>query len=140
VPGSAGTWFGPPASTRTNDGLLITSRVTTVLDLAAFVPFAEALVPPDHVLKPDPVCGLPALTKDALLSDLPGRYTPAAERRVRDAIEFVDPASGSPGESYSRGLIRLAGFEAPALQYEVRNSRGRVAWTDFLLGGQPNRW
>lgn len=113
------------------DGLLITSRVTTVLDLAAFVPFAEALVPLDHVLKPDPVRGSPALTKEELLGVLPGRYTAAAERRVRAAVEFADAASGSAGESYSRGLIHVAGFAAPTLQYEIRNSRGRVGWTDF---------
>lgn len=113
------------------DGLLVTSRVQTVLDLAAFVPFAEALVPLDHVLKPDPVRGLPALTKEELLSALPGRYVFAAERRVRAAIESADAASGSAGESYSRGLILAAGFSRPELQYEVRSSTGRVGYSDF---------
>lgn len=117
------------------DGLLITSRVQTVLDIAAFVPFAEALVPLDHVLKPDAGRGLQALTKDELLRALPARYEPAAERRVRAAIDFADPASGSAGESYSRGLIHLAGFVPPALQYEIRNSRGRVGWSDFYWEG-----
>lgn len=116
---------------REQDGLLITSRLTTVLDLAVFVPFAEALVPLDHVLKPNPVRGLAALTKEELLGALPGRYPAAAERRVRAAVEFADPASGSAGESYSRGLIHVAGFAAPTLQYEIRNSRGRVGWADF---------
>ncbi|MET3720928.1 hypothetical protein [Arthrobacter sp. UYEF21] len=113
------------------DGLLITSRIQTVLDLAAFVPFAEALVPLDHVLKPDPGRSLPPLSKEELLDALPARYTPAAERRVRAAIEFASPESGSAGESYSRGLIHLAGFAAPTLQYEIRNSRGRIGWSDF---------
>ena len=113
------------------DGLLVTSRMQTVLDLAAFVPFAEALVPLDHVLKPDTVRGLPALTKEKLLSALPGRYVMAAERRVRAAIENADPASGSAGESYSRGLIMAAGFACPELQYEVRSSTGRVGYSDF---------
>lgn len=113
------------------DGLLVTSRLHTVLDVAAVVPFAEALVPLDYVLKPDPDHGLPAFSKEELLGALPGRYKPAVERRVRVAVDFADPASGSPGESYSRGLIHLAGFEAPTLQYEVRNTRGRVGWSDF---------
>ena len=113
------------------DGLLVTSRIQTVLDLAAFVPFAEALVPLDHVLKPDAARGLPALTKEGLLGALPGRYPLAVERRVSAAIKFADPASGSPGESYSRGLIHAAGFAMPILQYEVRTSTGRVGYSDF---------
>ena len=113
------------------DGLLVTSRIQTVLDLAAFVPFAEALVPLDHVLKPDAERGFPALSKDGLLDALAGRYPTATERRVVAAIKFADPASASAGESYSRGLIQAAGFTMPALQYEVRSSAGRIGYSDF---------
>jgi hypothetical protein len=113
------------------DGLLVTSRVQTVLDLAAHVPFAEALVPLDHVLKPDPVRGLPALTKEELLGALPGRYKAAVERRVRAAIEYADPLSGSAGESYSRSLIHAAGFEAPVLQHAIHGTDGFVGYADF---------
>jgi hypothetical protein len=113
------------------DGILVTSRIQTVLDLAAFVPFAEALVPLDHVLKPDPLKGLRALTKEELFTVLPGRYPAATQRRVRAAIESADPASGSAGESYSRGLIQAAGFAMPQLQYEVLSSTGRVGYSDF---------
>ncbi|HJW00874.1 MAG TPA: hypothetical protein VJ617_17410 [Arthrobacter sp.] len=117
------------------DGLSVTSRVVTVLDIAAAVPFPEAAVPLDHVLKPDSSRGLPALTKAELLAAMAGRYSAATERRVRSAVEFADFRSGSAGESYSRGLIHMAGFEAPILQYEVRSSAGRVAFTDFYWEG-----
>lgn len=117
------------------DGLSVTSRQTTVLDIAATVPFAAAAVPLDYVLRPDPARGLPALTKTELLAAMAGRYSAAAERRVRSAVEFADFRSGSAGESYSRGLIYMAGFEAPILQYEVRTSVGRVAFTDFYWEG-----
>lgn len=117
------------------DGLSVTSRQTTVLDIAATVPFAEAAVPLDYVLRPDPARGLPALTKTELLAAMAGRYSAAAERRVRSAVEFADFRSGSAGESYSRGLIHMAGFEAPLLQYEVRTSVGRVAFADFYWEG-----
>ena len=50
----------------TVDGLLVTSRVATVLDLAAAVPLAEAVVPLDHVLRPDNARSLPALTRTEL--------------------------------------------------------------------------
>ncbi|SDK67005.1 type IV toxin-antitoxin system AbiEi family antitoxin domain-containing protein [Arthrobacter sp. ok362] len=117
------------------EGLLVTSRMATVLDLAAFVPFAEAVVPLDHVLKPDAVRGLAAFAKAELLDALPGRYPLAVERRVRAVVAFADSASGSPGESYSRGVIHVSGFAPPELQYEVRNSTGRVAYSDFYWEG-----
>jgi hypothetical protein len=66
-----------------------------------------------------------------LLAALPGRYVAAVERRVRTAIEFVDGQAESAGESYSRGLIHAAGFVPPALQREVRDSAGRVGYSDF---------
>lgn len=113
------------------DGLLVTSRINTVLDIAAFVPFAEALVPLDHVLKPDAERSFPAVSKEELLGALAGRYPMAVERRVVAAIQFADPASASAGESYSRGLIQAAGFAMPALQYEVRSSTGRIGYSDF---------
>ena len=44
--------YAPPAGLKCvrRDGLLVTGRVRTVLDLAAFTPFTEAVVPLDHVL------------------------------------------------------------------------------------------
>ncbi|XAS63517.1 type IV toxin-antitoxin system AbiEi family antitoxin domain-containing protein [Micrococcaceae bacterium Sec5.8] len=117
------------------DGLLVTGRVRTVLDLAAFSPFVEAVVPVDHVLKPDVAQGLPALTKEQLLAGVGGNYTAAAARRIRVAVEFADPRSGSPGESYSRALMWVAGFEAPELQREIRDGSGLVGYTDYYWDG-----
>lgn len=117
------------------DGLLVTGRVRTVLDLAAFSPFAEAVVPVDHVLKPDIAQGLPALTKEQLVAGIEGNYTAAASRRIRAAVEFADPRSGSAGESYSRALMWIAGFEAPALQHEIRDGSGLVGYTDYYWDG-----
>lgn len=113
------------------EGFLVTGRIRTVLDIAATVPFAEAVVPIDHVLKPDTVRRVPALSKGDLLAGIDGRYSQAAVRRIRAVVDFADPQSCSPGESYSRGLIHVAGFAPPVLQYEVRNGTGRVAMTDF---------
>lgn len=125
--------YVPPAGMKCvrRDGLLVTGRVRTVLDLAAFTPFAEAVVPVDHVLKPDVAQGLPALTKEQLLAGIEGNYTAAAMRRIRTAVEFADPRSGSPGESYSRALMWVAGFEPPELQHEIRDSSGLVGYTDY---------
>ena len=117
------------------DGLLVTGRIRTVLDLAAFSPFVEAVVPIDHVLRPDIAQGLPALTKEQLLAGIDGNYTAAAEKRIRAAVEFADSRSGSPGESYSRALMWVAGFEAPELQHEMRDGSGLVGYTDYYWDG-----
>lgn len=126
--------FASPAGLEVvrREGLLVTGRVRTVLDLAAFTPFAEAVVPVDHVLKGDPAQGLPALTKAELLAGVDGNYTAAAARRIRTAVEFADARSGSAGESYSRARMWIAGFEPPALQFEVRDRAGLVAYTDYF--------
>ncbi|WP_457973994.1 hypothetical protein [Arthrobacter sp. D1-17] len=114
-----------------HDGLLVTGRVRTVLDLAAFTPFAEAVVPLDHVLRADKVRGLPALSKDDLMAGIEGNYTAAATRRILTAVEFADPSSASAGESYSRALMHAAGFETPVLQHEIRDDRGLVGYSDY---------
>ena len=113
------------------EGLLVTDRIRTVLDLAAFTPFADAVVPVDHVLRPDRARRLPALTKAELEAGIGSNYSATAGRRIRAVIEFADPASGSAGESWSRALIHVAGFEAPVLQQEIRDRDGLVAYTDF---------
>lgn len=117
------------------EGLLVTGRVRTVLDLAAFTSFAEAIVPLDHVLRPDTAKGLPALSKEALLAGIEGNYTSAAARRIAVAIDFADPLSGSAGESYGRALMSVNGFEPPALQYEVRDADGLVGYADYYWRG-----
>jgi hypothetical protein len=113
------------------EGLLVTDRIRTVLDLAAFTPFAEAVVPVDHVLRPDPARRLPAVTKAELEAGIGSNYSAAAGRRIRAVIDFADPASGSAGESWSRALIHVAGFEAPVLQQEIRDEAGLMGYTDF---------
>ncbi|MDN4645920.1 type IV toxin-antitoxin system AbiEi family antitoxin domain-containing protein [Arthrobacter sp. PsM3] len=125
--------YAPPAGLKCvrREGILVTGRIRTVLDLAAFTPFAEAVVPVDHVLKPDTEQRLPALTKELLLAGIEGNYTAAAARRVRAAVEFADPRSGSAGESYSRALMWVAGFQAPELQAEFRDDSGLVGYTDY---------
>ncbi|WP_104044920.1 hypothetical protein [Arthrobacter sp. ZGTC412] len=113
------------------EGILVTDRIRTVLDLAAFIPFTEAVAPLDHVLRPDTARRLPALTKAELEAGIGSIYGAAAGRRIRAAIAFADPASGSAGESLSRALIHLAGFEAPVLQHPISDAAGLVGYTDF---------
>ena len=71
------------------------------------------------------------MTKAELEAGIGSNYSATAGRRIRAVIEFADPASGSAGESWSRALIHVAGFEAPVLQQEIRDRDGLVAYTDF---------
>lgn len=129
--------YADPAGLKVNrcEGLLVTDRVRTVLDLAAFTPFVEAIAPLDHVLKADRKRGLPAITKETLLERANAIYTAAAIRRIQAAVDFADSLSGSAGESYSRALIHVAGFEAPVLQREFRDEAGLVGYSDFYWRG-----
>ncbi|WP_445156009.1 type IV toxin-antitoxin system AbiEi family antitoxin domain-containing protein [Arthrobacter sp. Hor0625] len=110
-------------------GLLVTSRLRTVLDLAAYESFEQAIAALDHVLCPRP--GLPALSRPELHAGVGDNYSAAAARRIRTAIDFADPASESPGESVSRALMHRLGFKPATLQAEVCDARGRVGFTDF---------
>ncbi|MEQ4519810.1 hypothetical protein ABLI39_10670 [Pseudarthrobacter sp. B907] len=123
--------FADPASLQVEErrGLLVTTRIRTVLDLAAFESFEQATAALDHVLKPQP--GLPALSKEELDAGIGASYTAAAARRIRAAIAFADPASGSPGESASRALMHRLGFKPPELQAEIRDARGLAGYSDF---------
>ena len=113
------------------EGLLVTGRIRTVLDLAAFTPFVEAAAPVDHVLKPDRLLGLRALSKEELTAGIGSAYSAAAQRRIQAALAFADPLSGSAGESYSRALMQVAGFEAPVLQQSLHDADGLLGYADF---------
>lgn len=112
------------------DGLALTTRAQTVLDMAAYLDFVRAVPAMDHVLRPDPARALPALGKDPLrqlAKSLPGR---AGQIRAVRVIDFADPHAESPGESYSRAVLHRHGFPPPELQHEFLTSAGRFR-TDF---------
>lgn len=111
-------------------GLLVTSLIRTALDLAAFESFEQAVAAFDHVLRPVPQ-GLASLGREELEAGIEGKYSAAAAQRIRTALAFADPASGSPGESVSRARIHQLGFKAPELQCEIRDARGLIGFTDF---------
>lgn len=124
-----------PGEIEERHGLLVTGRVRTALDLAAFESFEQGVTVFDHLLRPRPG-PLAPLTKAELDAGVGGHYTAAAARRIRAALEFADGASGSPGESVSRAMMHRLGFRVPLLQVEIRDARGLVAYTDFDWPGE----
>ncbi len=113
-------------------GVRLTARTQTVIDMAVYLPFQQAVPAMDHVLRPDPTRGFPPLTKEQLQSvaeRLPDR---AKQRRALRVIEFADARSESPGESFSRAVLHEHGFAAPELQQEFRSPSGELLGrTDF---------
>jgi hypothetical protein len=119
-------------------GFLVTDRIRTALDIAASVPFAEAIVPLDFLLGVESN-GSP-VTQVGLLAAIDVRYSKAAARRIIAAVEFAVPNSGSPGESYARGLMRVSGFATPELQCPIQTKQGIVYsdyyWRDVRIVGE----
>ncbi|MCC3277007.1 type IV toxin-antitoxin system AbiEi family antitoxin domain-containing protein [Arthrobacter sp. zg-Y20] len=112
----------------TLDGVPLTSRAQTVIDMAAYLPFEQAVPAMDRVLRPDPARF--ALTKDELRGL--ARALPAAgkQAKAQRVIDFADARSESAGESYSRAVLHRQGFPVPELQHEFHTSAGRFR-TDF---------
>ena len=123
--------------TTLRDGLGLTSRAQTVLDMAAHLPFERAVPAMDQVLRPDATRRLPALNRNTLLH-LAERLPDQAKRtRALNVITFADARSESPGESYSRAVLHLRGFPPPELQHEFHSASGRfLGRTDFYWKDQ----
>lgn len=116
----------------TVDGISVTSRAQTVLDIAAYLPFEQAVPAMDHVLRIDHEGKLPALEKDALRSLARGYASLSKQSRAYRVIDFADARSESPGESYSRALMYRHGLPVPDLQREFHAPDGRLLGrTDF---------
>lgn len=115
------------------DGIAVTGRAQTALDMAAYLPFEHAVPAMDHVLRPDHCQGLPPLERTALRDLAQGLRTHTKRARARRVIDFADARSESPGESYSRALLHRYGFPPPDLQREFRSSGGQLLGrTDFF--------
>lgn len=105
-------------------GLAVTSPARTAFDFALSRSFESAVVVIDAVLRDHPGS---AEELAALLDRYGSRR---GHHRARVAIEFGAPASGSAGESWSRALMELHGFERPELQLVVETN-GREEQADF---------
>jgi hypothetical protein len=107
------------------DGLLVTSRERTLVDLCTWTTLQSAVVSVDWGL----ARGVSRLDLHAELE----RLNPTKRRRAAEqVIEFADSASGSPGESVSRAGMLLLGFEIPDLQVALADQDGFAGTVDFF--------
>jgi hypothetical protein len=105
------------------DGLLTVSASLAVALLAAELPFREAVVPADGLLRRDP-----RLSGELVVRTLPGAR---AYRKASRVLNFASPLSESAGESLSRALIHELGLPAPVLQHAFHDRRGLIGVVDF---------
>lgn len=107
------------------DGVLCTSLIRTVVDLARDTGFEEAVVVADVALR---VLGPDGRTRIGDAADRSDRRRGAV--RLQRVLAFADPRSGSPGESISRVRMDRLGFIRPDLQVPIETD-GVVEYADF---------
>jgi hypothetical protein len=90
-------------------GLEVTTVERTVVDCALSLPFDHAVVLADAALRG----GL--TTRKALRAQLIRQPRAPGIRRAAAVVDFADPRSAGPGESFSRVQLRRWGFPAPEL-------------------------
>ncbi|WP_173921860.1 hypothetical protein [Agromyces sp. Marseille-P2726] len=117
------------------DGMLVTSLVRTMVDLARTRDFAAAVAAVDRGLRSEfrsdllgQVDGVPREQVIEAIERYPGRRGIRAARAV---VAFADPRSDSAGESASRANMHLAGFPAPGLQVALERYDGGRDIVDF---------
>ena len=100
-------------------GLLATTRLRTMVDLARTQPFRSAVISLDAGLQPrfvlPPGTLAPAVSRDRLLERVLGLGAERGAARARMAARFADPRSGSRGQSLSRASMYLARVPLPEL-------------------------
>ena len=96
------------------DGLLCTSLLRTVVDVAADSGFEEAVVLADAAYRR---LGVGARERAGAALDASGRRRGLG--KAASVLEFADARSGSPGESVSRVRIHRLGFIRPELQVVI---------------------
>lgn len=117
------------------DGMLVTSLIRTLVDLACTTSFLSAVATLDRgtgrtlvTAAGRPVDGV---SREEVLERLAGEGPRRGARAALKAVLFSDNRSGSPGESLSRGQIHLCGFPAPELQVVFLAAAGQKDIVDF---------
>jgi hypothetical protein len=99
-------------------GTRVTTPLRTALDLGCALPRRDALAALDSFMR---VFGI---TKQQLKREVPRYFRRRGVRQLRNLIELADPASESPGESWTRLEILDSNLPAPQVQWWItRNGR-----------------
>ena len=127
---------GIPAGLVTIDGHRVTDLAHTIVDLAATVPFRDAVVFADAALRrlvhPHPDFPEGAVTLDDVEELIVDRSARAGGTHARRVLEFADGRADRPGESVSRVSMATGRIPPPDLQVPVIGASGRRYFADFL--------
>ncbi len=127
------------------DGVLVTSLLRTLLDLARTASFISAVTTLDAGLRRGAGASGSMADAERVRDELNDRLAECGSgrgtSRARRAIDFASPLPDSPGESASRVTMHLCGFPAPVLQFPLVDRNGTVwhadfAWPRFRLLGE----
>ncbi|WP_411719824.1 hypothetical protein [Mycetocola sp.] len=127
------------------DGILVTSRLRTLLDLARRSGFMSAVATLDaglaRAVKDEHTTDAAGWLRATLLERIDALDRAPGTARARAAVAFASHLSGSPGESASRVQIHLCGFPTPVLQLPVVDRNGTlwhadVGWPEHRLLGE----
>lgn len=117
------------------DGLLVTSRLRTMVDMARCSGFVSAVITLDSGLRQPFALAdgrrVGDIPKEQLVEAVHALGTVRGCRPARLAAGFADGLSGSPGESASRANVHLAGLPAPLLQVHYPRPNGPDDIVDF---------
>jgi hypothetical protein len=119
-----------PSEVLERQGLLCTDAVRTVVDVAAFAPFAGGVIVADAALHEQPSLA------PLLLAARDAARERRASSRIAAVVGFADGSSESPGESLSRVTMERLGLPRPVLQHVFRDRRGFAARVDFWFPDQ----
>jgi hypothetical protein len=117
------------------DGMLVTSRLRTMVDLARTTPFASAVASLDAGLRAKFRLSNGRRDRDISKQELCEAIRRLGSERgccpAKIAGDFADGDSGSAGESVSRAHIFLSGMPAPDLQVVYPRANGGKDIVDF---------
>jgi len=113
------------------DGAMVTGFDRTLVEFVATCSFRSAVAALDWSLRDRLPDRRPGTTRARLEETAKSLDLVKGRRKLKRALDFADPRSGSPGESISRAVMHEYGFPAPELQKEFRDPRGLAGIVDF---------
>lgn len=125
----------PPTSLTEVAGVPVTTIERTVVDLARWLSYPDAVAVVDAALRL-------GVEREALDHEIHLAKRRRFNERARRAVAFGDPRAESPGESRSRVLIADLNLPMPDLQREFHNAAGEVDarvdfdWDEFGVCGE----
>jgi hypothetical protein len=121
----------PDTDIESRGELRVTNLVRTLAEFASTASFPGGVAALDWALASPNRHQEPRTTREDILNCAERLDLSRGRARLLRALEFADPLSESPGESFSRAIIHELGFPAPELQKGFFDSKGFIGRVDF---------